>query len=172
MRSRRAILKTPPARRSPTTVRPLSLLRNERRLRKAIATAKHLKQAMRGTNSAELAESLILQGILSGDVYAASIHTRSRLQNENLRLKKRLTNSRLKTERVKRELLEAAKPRPHLTAEQDRYRNVQMMNRINEIYGLDPIPEQDFDQQEQEIGERMARADALTEPQLLQEKNP
>jgi hypothetical protein len=74
----------------------------------------------------------MLQGILSGDIMAAMVHTRQRLQNENLRLRRRITMSRLKTEEAKARLLSIEadrRARPEPTARE-------VLEQVRAIYGL------------------------------------
>ena len=77
----------------------------------------------------------MLQGVLSGDVMAAAVVTRQRLQRENLRLRERLTRARIKTEEAKYQLLNIeseVRSRPQL----DPY---EILTRVRAIYGLLPV---------------------------------
>jgi hypothetical protein len=77
----------------------------------------------------------MLQGVLSGDVMAAAIITRQRLQHENLRLRERLTRARIRTEEAKHHLLNIeseVRSRPAPDA-------FEMVNRMRAIYGMLPI---------------------------------
>lgn len=105
------------------------------RVKQAIATAAFLKKAITRTGiTQELAEATLLQGILSGDVAAASIATKVRLMNENLRLRQRLTASRLRSEQVKQAILrnELSRSKRHPPKTQD-----QIISSIRAIYGLE-----------------------------------
>ncbi len=105
------------------------------RVKSAIATAAFLKKAISQSGlTADLAEATLLQGILSGDVQAAAISTKVKLMNENLRLRQRLTASRLRSEQVKQEILHTellrSKRNPAQTHEE-------IISRIKAIYGLE-----------------------------------
>jgi hypothetical protein len=93
-----------------------------------------MQRTLRAGDEDALAQATMLQGILSGDVIAASMHARQRLQNENLRLRRRLTHVRIKTEEAKRRLLEAETDRSQVSGEITAIQ----INRIREIYGLEP----------------------------------
>jgi hypothetical protein len=106
------------------------------RLRKAIQIARQMQRQLKAGDEDALAQATLLQGVLSGDVIAASIHARQRLQRENLRLRARLTHARLKTEAAKQLLLQAEASRSIRTQDmnEDAYR------RIRDLYGLDTQP--------------------------------
>ena len=77
----------------------------------------------------------MLQGVLSGDVMAAAVVTRQRLQRENLRLRERLTRARIRTEEAKVKLLDIeaeVRTRPELPM-------YEIVNRMRAIYGLLPV---------------------------------
>ena len=93
-------------------------------------------ESLKAGDREALVEATMLQGILSGDVIAASIAARARLQREHLQLRRRLAYSRIKTESAKQRLLDVevevrTRPQPDLRT---------MVNRMREIYGLPPIP--------------------------------
>ncbi len=86
--------------------------------------------ALKRGDGAALAESVMLQGILAGDVTSAAIATKLRLQNENLRLKRRMNTQRLRLESIKTRLLaKALEPKPLPSPEE-------LLASIEEIYGL------------------------------------
>ena len=103
-------------------------------MKSAIRKARQLKAILRAGDEDALADSMLLQGILSGDVMAASFHVRQRLQRENLRLRRRLNMARIKTEAAKVRLLEIElynrSKEPELVET--------TLNKIKQIYGLAP----------------------------------
>jgi hypothetical protein len=103
------------------------------RITAALVAARRLARLVKSGDEDLLARATLLQGVLSGDVVAASIHTRQRMQREILRLKTRLAHAHLKTESVKQRLLEI---------EADRFEHADLpgttLTRIYEIYGLKP----------------------------------
>lgn len=105
------------------------------RLKNAIREARKMQSVLKAGDEDALASTMLLQGILSGDVMAASFHVRQRLQRENLRLRRRLNMARIKTETAKVRLLEieaTARSRPASSP-------FELMNHIREIYGLPPV---------------------------------
>ncbi len=104
------------------------------RLRNAIQIARRLQRSLKKGDEDALAKSTLLQGVLSGDVVAASIHARQRLQRENLQLRRRLTLARLKTEHAKRLLIEAETARSMKGTEFTQA----TIDEIKAIYGLAP----------------------------------
>lgn len=101
------------------------------RIRAALEQARSVARLVKRGDEDMLARATILQGVVSGDVVAASIHARQRMQREILRLKTRLAHAHLKTEAVKQRLLEA-----EATTIEHAELPAQMMMRIREIYGL------------------------------------
>lgn len=75
------------------------------RLKFAIKKARQMQSTLKAGDEDALTQATLLQGILSGDVMAASFHARQKLQRENFLLRRRLTMSRIKTETVKQRLL-------------------------------------------------------------------
>lgn len=104
------------------------------RLRKAIRNARQMQRVLRSGDEDVLAKATLLQGVLSGDVIAASIQARQRLQRENLHLRRRIATARLKTELVKQRLLEAEAQR----IERHEPTPIVVLNSIREVYGLPP----------------------------------
>lgn len=106
------------------------------RLQSAIKKAGEMRDQLKKGNMGieELATATLLQGIVSGDVISASIITRQRLQRENLRLRARLTNQKLRESHAKERLLQATAEK----AERQLSRE-ELTARIREIYGL-PVP--------------------------------
>ncbi len=124
---------TRPKNPTPAQVDPVS------RLREAIKNARRLSRELKTGDEDLLAKATMLQGVLSGDVIAASIHARARLQRENLRLRARLTHARLKTEAAKQILLDAEARRTTQTT----LMTGDALQRIRDIYGLSeprPVP--------------------------------
>lgn len=78
----------------------------------------------------------MIQGVLSGDVMAATFISKQRLARENTRLRRRITFARLRTEEAKRRLLDIEADR----RERPDPDPVTMINRIREIYGMRPLP--------------------------------
>jgi len=106
-----------------------------RRWSEGIKKAHQLIDSLKTGDREAIAEATMLQGVLSGDVMAASIITRQRLQRENLRLRERLTRARIRTEQAKVKLLDIEgelRSRPP----QDPY---QIVNSVRAIYGLLPV---------------------------------
>lgn len=115
------------------TARKAPALDPTERIQAALAQARRIARLVKSGDEDMLARATLLQGVLSGDVVAASIHARQRMQREILRLKTRLAHAHLKTEAVKQRLLEI---------EADRFEHAdlpgQTLTRIYEIYGLKP----------------------------------
>ncbi|MBI4166223.1 MAG: hypothetical protein HY508_10880 [Acidobacteria bacterium] len=82
-----------------------------------------------------LIQATLMQGLLSGDVMAASIRARLKLQRENQAMRRRLTMSRIRTESVKQRLLTVEAERREKPDEPLQV----TLNKIREIYGLKPI---------------------------------
>ncbi len=104
-----------------------------RRIKKAVASAAACIKAL-GTKSslADLAEALLLEGILSGDIRAAAFASRNKLQTENLRLRQRIALTKLRTEEIKRKVAEIA-----LQASKPKNRSPeQVLIAIRNVYGL------------------------------------
>ena len=119
----------------PRQVSPQDPARVVSRLKNAIRKARQMQHVMKEGDEDVLIQSTLIQGLLSGDVMAASIRARLKLQRENQRMRRRLTLSRIRTEEVKQRLLSVEAdarekpPRPwHET-----------LNVIREIYGLAPM---------------------------------
>ena len=94
-----------------------------------------MMSALKRGDGQALAESVMLQGILAGDVTSAAIATKLRLQNENLRLKRRMNMQRLRLESIKTRLLaKALEPKPEVPPQQ-------LIRALEEIYGLTTIIE-------------------------------
>jgi hypothetical protein len=94
-----------------------------------------MQAMMREGDEDALIQSTLLQGLLSGDVVAASIRARLKLQRENQTMRRRLTMSRIRTEQVKQKLLgiEAdARSKPAAPW-------YETVNHIREIYGLPAV---------------------------------
>jgi len=104
------------------------------RITAALAAARRIARLVKSGDEDMLARATLLQGVLSGDVVAASIHTRQRMQREILRLKTRLAHAHLKTESVKQRLLEAEASKIEQAELPGHF-----LNRIREIYGLPPV---------------------------------
>jgi hypothetical protein len=105
------------------------------RWRDGIRKAHQLINTLKKGDREAIAEATMLQGVLSGDVMAAAVVTRQRLQRENLRLRERLTRARIKTEEAKYQLLNIeseVRSRPQL----DPY---EILTRVRAIYGLLPV---------------------------------
>ena len=75
------------------------------RLRSAIRKARAMQRVLKSGDEDVLIQSTLMQGLLSGDVMAASIRARLKLQRENQSMRRRLTMSRIRTENVKQRLL-------------------------------------------------------------------
>lgn len=103
------------------------------RIRQGLAQARRIVRLVKRGDEDMLARATLLQGVLSGDVVAASIHARQRMQRDILRLKTRLAHEHLRTEQVKRRLLEAQVE----TIEHADLTGTAIA-RIYEIYGLQP----------------------------------
>jgi hypothetical protein len=102
------------------------------RVRVAIQKARAILREFKQGDQAVVTQAVMLPGILSGDIMAAMVHTRQRLQNENLRLRRRITMSRLKTEEAKARLLSIEadrRSRPEPTASE-------ILSQVRAIYGL------------------------------------
>lgn len=95
-----------------------------------------MRNTLRAGDEDALAQATMLQGVLSGDVIAASMHARHRLQRENLQLRRRLTLARIKTEAAKQILFEAEAHRSEATGEI----TALQIQRIREVYGLENHP--------------------------------
>jgi len=104
------------------------------RITAALVAARRIARLVKSGDEDMLARATLLQGVLSGDVVAASIHTRQRMQREILRLKTRLAHAHLKTEAVKQRLLEAEASKIEQAELPGHF-----LNRIREIYGLAPV---------------------------------
>jgi regulator of replication initiation timing len=95
--------------------------------------ANEAKQIIGGLNDLEkqaLIEATLFQAIASGDIIAAAVTQKVRLQRENLRLRARLARVKLKIEEQKLKALETLnKPKPTPT---------ELQNAIAAIYGLPP----------------------------------
>ena len=105
------------------------------RLRSAIRKARQMQRVLQAGDEDVLIQSTLMQGLLSGDVMAASIRARLKLQRENQTMRRRLTMARIRTEGVKQKLLEVeviSRSRPEVSL-------LDTMNRIREIYGLRPM---------------------------------
>jgi hypothetical protein len=104
------------------------------RLQEGIRKARCMVESLQKGDREALTEATILQGILSGDVVAASIAQRQRLQAEVLRLRARIVRARLKTEEAKRRYLESE------ITHRDRQVAIgeETFRRIREIYGIEP----------------------------------
>ena len=105
------------------------------RVKAAVLKARKMQSVLKSGDEDALVNATLLQGILSGDVTAASFKMRARLQRENMAMRRRLTMSRIKTEQVKQRLL---------TAEADRREKPDTpwsvtVDRIREVYGLAPM---------------------------------
>ena len=99
------------------------------RLRAAVKQARQLIRQLKNGDREALAESVMLQGILAGDVTSAAIATKLRLQNENLRIKQRMHRQRLQLEAIKTKILAQSLPRPQPDL-------ADVIRNIEEIYGL------------------------------------
>ena len=104
------------------------------RIKAALRQARRIARLVNSGDEDMLARATLLQGVLSGDVVAASIHARQRMQREILRLKTRLAHAHLKTESVKQRLLEAEASKIEQAELPGHF-----LNRIREIYGLPPV---------------------------------
>ena len=89
---------------------------------------------MKKGDSAALQEAVMLQGLLSGDIFAANIAARTALQNENMRLRTRVAREKIRTERLKQKLLSAALPNPNA----NQFTQEELVDQIRELYGLRP----------------------------------
>ncbi len=105
------------------------------RIRSAVAEAARYRKALGSPRElSNIAEALLLQAILNGDVQAAAFATRTRTQHENNRLRQRLALTRMRTERIKQKAAEIA-----LRAAQGAGKSLsdQQLHDIRSIYGLD-----------------------------------
>jgi len=91
-----------------------------------------MQRVLKSGDEDVLIQSTLMQGLLSGDVMAASIRARLKLQRENQSMRRRLTMSRIRTENVKQRLLaiEADRREKPDTPLRD------VLYKIREIYGL------------------------------------
>lgn len=94
----------------------------------AVAEAREILEGISEAGKRDLLEATILQGVASGDVMAAAVATRLRLQNENLRLKVRLNRWKEKRERIRAEILERSN--------KDQPTRETLVQAIREVYGL------------------------------------
>src|SRR5207245_1437643 len=79
------------------------------RIRSAVAEAARYRKALGSPREiSNIAEALLVQAILNGDVQAAAFATRTRMQRENNRLRQRLALTRMRTERIKQKAAEIA----------------------------------------------------------------
>lgn len=103
-------------------------------LKKRIKSARAMLAVMKKGDAEALQEAVLLQGLMSGDIFAANLRSRQILLRENLRLKQHFQREKIRTERLKQTLLEAAipgnSPEPTTQLSQD------TIARIREIYGL------------------------------------
>ncbi len=107
----------------------------EQRIRSAVAEAARYRKALGSPREiSNIAEALLVQAILNGDVQAAAFATRTRIQRENNRLRQRLALTRMRTERIKQKAAEIA-----LRAAQAGGKNLseEQLHSIRQIYGLD-----------------------------------
>ena len=102
-----------------------------KRIETALRDARALLRRAGTRGGQQLAQATLLQGILSGDVLAASMHERQRMQRENLRLRQRFAHVRLRTEQAKAKLLELAAVQP------TKLIGDALMEHIADIYGLE-----------------------------------
>lgn len=122
------------AKANPAIVRELHPSSTEARLRDAITQAAVLTRELRKgkTTPAQLAEALILQAILSGDVQAAAWTTRTKLAKENLRLRQRIALTKLRTEQLKQRAAQL-----DIEASEKKLTPEQLIQKVRAIYGLD-----------------------------------
>lgn len=106
------------------------------RIKSAIRNAKKMLRAFKKGDAEKVTEATLMQGILSGDVTAAAIAVKIKLQNENLALRRALALSRLRTEgltqRIQRRQAELME-KPALTSTEQQQL---MARRIQEVYGV------------------------------------
>ena len=102
----------------------------ETRLREAVKQARKLSRQLKSGDREALAEAVMLQGILAGDVTSAAIATKLRLQNEMLRIKQRMHRQRLQLEALKTRILAKSLEQPQPPSWDD------VLQTIEEVYGL------------------------------------
>ncbi len=112
-----------------------NLSRAAARLKEAVAKAREYKRILQKGDKDALAEAVLLQGIISGDVISASILTRQKMQRENLRLRQRLAVQKLRESRAQQRLLEVTADRA-----ERKQSPADLIRTIREIYGLPPRP--------------------------------
>lgn len=105
-----------------------------RRIKNAINTARNLLRAFKRGDAKAITEATILQGILSGDVTAASVAVKLKLQRENLRLRQLLTRSRLIGEELKQRITRKQGD----LLERTKLTHAQRLDAVRSIYGLNP----------------------------------
>lgn len=102
----------------------------ENRVKVACQEAKRIMGVLESGDVEALVQATLLQGVASGDIIAASITAKLRLQNENLRLKQRLEKTKLAIQQQKlraMEKLNSTEATPQ-----------QLLGEIAKIYGLAP----------------------------------